>query len=579
MRKNYLLLVVLLIGTTMAYAQVKRPISKQMTTSFDAKKEIQSSTLKVTEVEVKDSKANVQAAPLQDVSIFSFSAVRPAASADLSVMYPRPAGTYIAGMTGTGGLFYPTFVGPGVKPLVYTTASNTTGTAYSWKVGTSDVSSKVDSKGYLNYGVYPGYSTTTPTLTGTYSASTATYQYGKGTTLSGQTMANQYVLYGIPAGRPLTNADYWYGGLYGRYSEGKEFGPAYSYNGVPCDGVVSRFDAPLSPITIDSVIVLAGPSTGSDLQVIPEGRSLTLELRYLTANNIISDELIASATVTQANFKQIGTNYGSLLFEFVEEEDGFIFPYSVILKDAPFVAIVKGFDSSYNIRFLLSGNADLANGNAYTMHNGQISYFQDSYGNNDCNLFFELFGIFNCFDIDEDTDVLIAPTAGGTASTTGGEDGYWAEVFSTFEIDDIYIEDIPEWCQLIYDDYYYDQYSLYMFTVQAEALPAGIPGRSGYVTLSSKNTLCTFKVVQGTPTGIDMESLSLTKVVNGDNAFQLTYTADYNDVSVYNIAGQLIGTYQLPSSGVYEIPTTSLSGGVYMLKFSGKTNQTVKVVK
>ena len=69
------------------------------------------------------------------------------------------------------------------------------------------------------------------------------------------------------------------------------------------------------------------------------------------------------------------------------------------------------------------------------------------------------------------------------------------------------------------------------------------------------------------------------KVYKSDNEFLLHYTSDYDMLTIYNLMGQQIGAYYLPSSGEFVLSLSDLGKGAYILKFKGKAEKTIKIVR
>lgn len=111
--------------------------------------------------------------------------------------------------------------------------------------------------------------------------------------------------------------------------------------------------------------------------------------------------------------------------------------------------------------------------------------------------------------------------------------------------------------------------------------PVGETGRKATVTLETYAGVQTkIYIEQGDAIGgIDNVGAMVKPVVTrvGDS-FALTY-AGANSVSVVNMAGQVVVSYELPAEGTFTMPAESLSNGVYILKFAGENAATVKVVK
>jgi hypothetical protein len=82
------------------------------------------------------------------------------------------------------------------------------------------------------------------------------------------------------------------------------------------------------------------------------------------------------------------------------------------------------------------------------------------------------------------------------------------------------------------------------------------------------------------PTGLhSIDPVKNVKVTVQADRFVLSYPAGTTSIAVYNVAGQKIAEYTLNPDGKQSIPTAGLPKGVYILKFAGKTGETVKVIK
>lgn len=122
----------------------------------------------------------------------------------------------------------------------------------------------------------------------------------------------------------------------------------------------------------------------------------------------------------------------------------------------------------------------------------------------------------------------------------------------------------------------------YFLYLEAQALTEG-KGRQGWVELYSpelEKVVARFEVGQGewTPSGVETVKVSNASVaVAGDN-LMLTYGEDYSKATIYNVAGSVVASYDLPQGGSFEVPAAELSG-VYMVVFEGASREVVKVVK
>jgi hypothetical protein len=154
------------------------------------------------------------------------------------------------------------------------------------------------------------------------------------------------------------------------------------------------------------------------------------------------------------------------------------------------------------------------------------------------------------------------------------------DVQSTFNVDYLAYGLNSDWTRVtsaLFDP----QTCVTTFTIQYDALPAEVKGRSADLILSEygiENVIV--PITQGNVTSIDGVSVTAPKVAYSGNAFSMTYDNKFKSVEVYNTSGQkLVGTL-LPENGSYEIPGNSFSKGIYIFKFAGATEtKVVKVIK
>jgi len=86
-------------------------------------------------------------------------------------------------------------------------------------------------------------------------------------------------------------------------------------------------------------------------------------------------------------------------------------------------------------------------------------------------------------------------------------------------------------------------------------------------------------VKQGVYVGLkDVKALQ-TKVSSREGAFELSYTSNFDAVAIYNVAGQVIGNYKLPTTGTLSIPNINWNKGIYIFKFGGKQTETTKAIR
>jgi hypothetical protein len=263
----------------------------------------------------------------------------------------------------------------------------------------------------------------------------------------------------------------------------------------------------------------------------------------------------------------------------------------VIGTQAPVAVVITGFDPTWNINFLFGKTNPNMMGSSYILFGDRISYFINP-GINGIpahDLYIQFNGMFNCLTPDETTTALEFPVEGGWGVATGseGSTGYNdIDLYSSFNfddnMDDVWIESAPDWVvSYDYDDSYFADNNVIALFFKADALPAGVTGRSGNIVISSYGVSASIPVTQGNATGIfSPNPIELTKVIHHGDNFVLEYPASTGLVSIYNTAGQKIANYLLPSFGTFSIPDGNYPQGVYLFCFTGaKGAYTVKAIK
>lgn len=380
------------------------------------------------------------------------------------------------------------------------------------------------------------------------------------------------------------------GNLYTGYSSGEAFSPQYSNEDGACVGVMQVIPQLAGPMYVESISVLAIERDG---EAFPDGGELQLYLYYLNEDGTLG-ELLAESTTNE--FVKTYDPRGVFIFKFEEEEFGLTFETPVTLgTDAPIALLITGFESNMHFNIYMGGNN--WGGGAYTIHGEDMKLATFGYSNapdtpsND--LYIQFNGIFNALaSYDRDELELDFPEEGGWGvSSIDEENGtkyndLW--LYSAFKADenleDIWIEDAPDWITGVdIDNDYFENENIpnsVLFFFEADALPEGESYREGEIILASYGVQLPIKVTQGTDedTSVDRTQSSDIKVSTTDNAVSVKYPAGYNQISVFNTAGQLIGAHSLPSSGEFAIPNSSAKG-VYILKLEGEKTAAVKVLK
>lgn len=280
------------------------------------------------------------------------------------------------------------------------------------------------------------------------------------------------------------------------------------------------------------------------------------------------------------------------------DDDNFTMAVAPVINDA-FRIYISGF-SNPNIDLGIAASVDenaTDEGIGYTAN----SYFQADMGAGmhyyswyNCNAIVNIVGYYNylgSFDGEKMITGTIVPEGGVSVVSIDEENGNiynFYEINSTFNIDDIEIEEMPEWLSVAAFDTSYYAYSdpqhvhnLVAIALGADALPAGVDGRTGDVILTTSDGAAsmTLRVIQGSNeyiNGIDNVKVSgaaCRATVAGDDIV-VSCPADVKTVNLYNAAGALVSTVAVENG---KAVIKNAPAGLNLVNFNGK--QSVKVVK
>jgi hypothetical protein len=163
------------------------------------------------------------------------------------------------------------------------------------------------------------------------------------------------------------------------------------------------------------------------------------------------------------------------------------------------------------------------------------------------------------------------------ATAMGGDTKSFSLV-SYYARDTKWQESLPNWIKSTLSDKK-DGKSIYTLTV--DALPEGIEYRYDPVILTDgRGGKATFHVSQSGSVGIkNTKTLSQAKIASVNGNFEFIYSPEvFSKADMFTISGQKIGSYMLPASGKLTVAASALPNGIYIVKFSGKTVVTVKVI-
>ena len=141
--------------------------------------------------------------------------------------------------------------------------------------------------------------------------------------------------------------------------------------------------------------------------------------------------------------------------------------------------------------------------------------------------------------------------------------------------------DLPSWITIgevkdyMFRDVTYDGYTTIELT--ADALPAGVEGRSCNVVLSYRGAKAVITVKQGAVSGVtDVKADDKANVSVAGGNFVINANAGETQAQIFNIAGQLVKTAEL-NQGTTVVDGQNLTNGAYIVRLnSGKSAKVAK---
>lgn len=332
------------------------------------------------------------------------------------------------------------------------------------------------------------------------------------------------------------------------------------------EALVSVFDKPQTTLLFEGVNVYAGvfsapANTEFTMRVIRIDTSTgyieykdTLGVSTLRASDVKNpDEGFYSFNFS--NFIAIDGDGFESEIPYFEIDDAFVLEFSGFYNNGTTLAVFSEYESDPDTTpssfFWLTQDGsrdlyrwtDLNNTMAFTLTGGCYSFI-------------------NC-----DKQVISADVNGGS---------YDFKVEPLFK--NYSVEEVPSWIDVNVVSEQFDE-NAWEANLRAtvEALPSGTEGRHGEIKLGNPGAHIVLPVIQGV-TGISTSKAEVYTVNVVGNDFVLTYPATATSVSVINANGQLVANYGLDASGTTNVPA-SVANGIYMFKFNGEKDATVKVVR
>lgn len=575
MKKNLLFLFAVVLCTTVMMAQNQKPVRNSLSNSRALKSLLPNAGfIKKAEAVATESVANM------DKSL-------KAPQADLS--YSKPAGTYHLGPfldveDGGPTAYYPALLGKANYDWKFV-ASGGSSSDYSWKVNTTPLETDADGKAIFNRGVG---SWILPTVT----SGTDSYIWHKEVASQYATASDGIYL--------LSMVDIWKGGTgkgwgnklsaFGSYVYGTGFKTSTGTS-VAC---FQKYDIPQGPLYIESVNISVFSNGNNPL---PNGSKMICSITPVKSNGFPDFENPIAVSECSADDIEDwgllfadGTKWLNAPFYFYEEDpvSGF---YSLMdLAVSNEFAIVLEWTNGANFGCLF-GESDTDGSKSRVLDDAgyAYNYYVSGTDGYQIDLLFNINGVMPELSLDSRIESVEFDPEGGEANVTYTGAGVYRNVIliSTFSADDgdVVIDQIPDWItvdemnDLFDDDGYFENAVSIVF--DADPLPEGVSGRSADIVVRAHGVTTTIPVTQGNPTGISSPKVQLSSVNREGDDFVLKYPASSaTSVSVFNVAGQKVASYQLPASGTFTVPAGNYPKGVYLFNFTGANGaSTVKMTK
>jgi hypothetical protein len=336
------------------------------------------------------------------------------------------------------------------------------------------------------------------------------------------------------------------------------------------DGICNYFQKPVRKYLLDSLWISLGAFKA------PVGTVFNLRIRKVNPVTGDMSTVIAKASCTTDNVKEVAPGLFSMLFKgFVtfDTDLGTEIPKDYLeIEDAILIELYGFNKTGITLGAFCEKPSNTGDSNAYVFYNDytagkRVFLSSVQYINRRTSMLFNL-GITYPF-LHADDSTFVAPTLGGSKTFN---------VSSYVDPNNWWLNDpLPIW--LTSSQIYNAATGAIAYTLTAESLPAYMAGRGATVVVSTIGADMIFEVSQGEYTSISTPQATNTKVISQDETVKLTYSSDFNKVTICTVAGLNIGSYNLSSDGKTTLPVGYLHKGLYLFKFTGKKTETVKVIR
>ena len=382
-----------------------------------------------------------------------------------------------------------------------------------WTIGGETVEANSET---LEYGLLEPNLYKLPTTTDhTWQADAETVLSVKGY-LYGSTASNQYLIPGanhMVADEiiPMTQCEKYCDPLYAE--SGSDFyivsagslgcpyayGTDLVYNGKSLDTIVSAVRN-TSPLKIYQINMPVYNASATDVAgILPADAQVKVEIiaADLTQGRIYTDSIYASTIIDAADCQVFGGGPGSLVAKFYEEDPFGGMMDVAVLCPGDFIVQITGYNEG-NCDFGFLTDYYAPTGSTLFVVNGKYTEFWT--GGSNLAISYEAYwpAAYNAAG----SEVLVAPAEGGVAMD--GEYPAIAILTNLLDPDnEMYVEDAPEWIETLLDASGYAENGYVIAQFVAAALPAGVAGRTGVVTINADGYLLDIVIKQGDTSGVE----------------------------------------------------------------------------
>jgi hypothetical protein len=485
-----------------------------------------------------------------------------------AALYKRPHGYFILGLTTDYRKNKASvLLGPAYEKAVWENYSNLDSKSFLWTFADPKIANTSANSTEKNLEVlYKPLGTTVPTLKATGGAKDSTYSWGKA--------GSSYFVTG-DSSNPVGAGNYDLLQGYSDFEETKSPGSYFfgTRADSTIDAIANYFEKPVHRYILDSLWVNVGEFAA------PATTEFKLIIHRVNSKGFITDT-IATAVCKAADLMVVDNGYNTMIFKgftSVDSTNGLEVVNDYLeISDAILVELT-GFNKKgiTFAPFAQLNESPTGESNAYVYYNAKDSVGKitrrlvgsPDYIGARTSFFFNIAASYSYLQPDD--SIFVAPISGGS---------------KTFKVDALYSPqgwwldtELPSW--LSSDSTFNATTGEVTYTLKAAALPSEVKSRSAIVKVLTFGADMSINVYQGDYTGLTSLNTSNTKVISKGASYELTYSADFNSVSIYNLTGQLSNKFRLSPSGKTTIPASNFPTGVVLFKFSGKNSETVKVVR